>query len=94
MTAKEVGIEGSTLLQNGCKVVLESETLVSPAWSVLAMECSWSLYFAQSVIEAIASRAPTLNGLFPLHDKSKDLVLGRHGSTGRSGVLRVCGQLV
>ena len=33
VTAKEVGIEGSTLLQNGCKVVLESETLVSPTWS-------------------------------------------------------------
>ena len=78
VTAKEVGIEGSTLLQNGCKVVLESEKLVSPAWSVLPMGCSWSLYFAQSVTEAIASRAPALNGLSPLHVKSKDLVLGRH----------------
>ena len=75
--AKEVGIEGSTLLQNGCKVVLESDTLVSPVWSVLPMGCSWSLYFAQSVTETIASRAPALNGLFPLHDKAKALVLGR-----------------
>ena len=65
-TAKEVGIEGSTLLQNGCKVVLESETLVSLAWSVLPMGCSWSSYFAQSVTEAISSRAPALNGLSPL----------------------------
>ena len=78
MTAKDVGIEGSTLLQNGCKVVLESESLVSPAWSVLPMGCSWSLYFAQSVTEAIASRAPALNGLSPLHDRAQDLVLGRH----------------
>ena len=78
VTAKEVGIEGNTLLQNGCKVVLGSETLVSPAWSVLSMGCSWSLYFAQSVTEAIASRAPAVNGLFPPHDKSKDPVLGRH----------------
>ena len=45
VTAKEVGIEGSTLLQNGCKVVLESETLVSPAWSALPMGCSWSFVF-------------------------------------------------
>ena len=78
MTAKEVGIEGSTLLQNSCKVVLDSETPVSPAWSVLPMGCSWSLYFAQSVTETIASRAPALNGLSSLHDKAKDLVLGRH----------------
>ena len=28
--------------------------------------------------EAIASRAPALNGLSPLHDKAKDLGLGRH----------------
>ena len=34
--------------------------------------------FAQSVTEAIASRALALNGLSPLHDKAKDLVLGRH----------------
>ena len=78
VTAKEIGIEGSTLLQNGCKVVLESETLVSLAWSVLPKGCSWSLYFAQSVTEAIASRAPAMNGLSHLHDKAKDLVLGRH----------------
>ena len=78
MTAKEVGIECSALLQNGCKVVLESETLVSSAWSVLPMGCSWSLYFAQSVTEAIASRARALNGLSRLHDKAKDLGLGRH----------------
>ena len=71
-----VGIEGRILLQNGCKVVLESETLVSPAWSVLPM--GWSLYFAHGVTEAIASRAPALNGLSPLHDKTQDLVLGRH----------------
>ena len=32
------------------------------------MGCSWSLYFAKSVTEAIASRAPALNGLSPLHD--------------------------
>ena len=42
------------------------------------MGCSWSLYFAQSVTEAIASLAPAVNGLSPLHDTSKDLVLGRH----------------
>ena len=41
------------------------------------MGCSWSLYFAQSVTETTASRAPALNGLFPLHDIAKDLVLGR-----------------
>ena len=56
VTAKEVDIEGSTLLQNGCKVVLEIETLVSPAWSVLPMGCSWSLYFAR----------PALDGLSPV----------------------------
>ena len=41
------------------------------------MGCFWSLYFAQSVTEAIASRAFALNSLSPLHDKLKDLVLGR-----------------
>ena len=40
------------------------------------MGCSWSLYFAQSVTGA--SRAPALNGLSPVQDKTKDLVLGRH----------------
>ena len=77
MTAKEGGIQGSTLLHNGCKVVLENETLVSPAWSVLTMGCSWSLYFAQSVTETIASRAASLKGLSPLHDKTRDQFLGR-----------------
>ena len=76
-TTREVGIEGSTLLQNGCQVLLEHETLISPAWSVLFMGCSWSLYFAQSVTETIASRAPALDGLSPLHDKSRELFLGR-----------------
>ena len=55
--AKEVGMEGSTLLQNGCKVVLENETLVSLAWSVLPMGHS-----AQCVTETISSRAPALDG--------------------------------
>ena len=77
MTAKVVGIQGSTLLQIGCKVVLENETLASLASSVLPMACSWSLYFAQSVTETIASRAASLEGLSPLHDKTRDLFLGR-----------------
>ena len=77
VTAKEVGIQGSTVLQSGCKVVLEKETLVSPAWSVPSMRCSWSLYFAQSVTENVASRAASLEGLSALHDKTKDLFLGR-----------------
>ena len=51
--------------------MLETETLVSPAWSVLPSGCSWSLYFAQSVTEAIASRALVLNGLTILHNKTK-----------------------
>ena len=34
----------------------------------LPMGCSWSLYFAQSVTEAIASRATSLAGLSLLHD--------------------------
>ena len=76
VTAREVGIEGSTLLQNGCQVLLENETLTSPAWAVLPTVCSWSLYFAQSVTETIASRAPALDGLSPLHDKSRELFLG------------------
>ena len=58
--------------------------LVSPAWSVLPMGCSWSLYFAQSVTETIASRA-ALEGLSPLHDKTRDLFLGR-----REGVQAYC----
>ena len=43
------------------------------------MGCSWYLFFffAQSVTETIASRAPALDGLSSLHDKAKDLVLGR-----------------
>ena len=57
--------------------MLESETLDSPAWSVLPMGCAWSLYFAQSVTETIASRATSLAGLSPLHDKRRDLFLGR-----------------
>ena len=77
VTAKEVGIEGSTLVQNDCKVVLESETLMSPAWSEVFMGCSWSLHFDQSVTEIIACRVPALDGLPPLHDKVKDLMLGR-----------------
>ena len=70
MTAREVEIEGSTLFQNGRRVLLCNDTLVTPAWAVLPLGCSWSLYFAQSVTEAIASRAPALDGLSPLHDKS------------------------
>ena len=54
-TAKEAGIEGSTLLQNGCKVV----------------RCPWDVRGLESVTETIASRAPALNGLSPLHDKAK-----------------------
>ena len=51
--------------------------MVSPAWSVLPMGCSWSLYFPHSVTETIASRAASLQGLSPLHDKTRDLFLGR-----------------
>ena len=57
--------------------VLGRDTLVTPAWAVLLMVCSWSLYFAQSVTEAIAFRAPALHGLCPLHDKSENWALGR-----------------
>ena len=45
VTAKEVGIQGNTLLQNGCEVVSENETLVSPAWSVVPMGCLWFSVF-------------------------------------------------
>ena len=77
VTAREVGIASSTLLQSGCRVLLRNDTLVSPAWAVLPMGCLWSLYFCQSVTEAIASRAPALDGLSPFHDKPRDLLLGR-----------------
>ena len=36
-----------------------------------------ALYFALSVTETIASRATSLEGLSPLHDKTRDLFLGR-----------------
>ena len=76
MAAWDAEIEGSTLIQNGRRVFLGRETSVTPAWAVLPMVCSWSLYFAQSVTEAITSRALALHSLCPLHDKSGGLSLG------------------
>ena len=77
MTAEEVGIEFCTLLQNGCKVVLESETLVSPAWSALPMGCSWSFVFCSERDRDHCVSRPCVGRSPPLHDKAKDLVLGR-----------------
>ena len=88
VTAGEVEIEGSTLLQNSHRVALGNDILVTPAWAVLPMGCSWSLYFAQSAIEATASRAPALEEPLP----SSRQVGGPlpWSAQGCSSVLRAC----